>query len=475
MRSGTLNIHDVDDNPDDVYHQDPPPLEASFHMEDLHEITCELINRYPDLYVEIEPHISRSQKTPDLLWLDFYRDNDNSTGGSFLKLSGDTQCSQVSHGSTVFFGETTIHGEVNGTLSAAIRWIEQRFELKRSLEVDNDKLKLQPLEQTITPNLLGAVERLVHAKYYLDSMVDDSLGSYLTEDLGGGINSALFPSDFVLGVFPFVDGFNPCGPEFSALVPTSQTLGFGCDWRNAQGDKKEATTQFVTDSKRASLDPNIHRAEYMWIRPLGLIMPHEGKNRVDFLREESIDFIPARVTPYDYPAASRIQVYRINVKGLNQCWAILDGEMLQAIKHPAWALPVLKAYGVEVFEEWPSNFACEYEVFDEIAKLALPSNLRQLHSNKKYVYFSKVLRRIATEQEEVAVSFDQIRWLRLRSKEKWWWMLPAMILSIGAFSLLPNQIDIYVAEIAGAVFGGIMTLYFACTLKLFIVQRKLLK
>ena len=334
---------------------------------------------------------------------------------------------------------------------------------------------LRPLEQSISSEQLTAVNRLVQAKYYLDSMVDDGYGNYVTEDLGGGTSGSLFPSDFVQRVFPFIDGFEPCGSEFSALVPTSQTLGFGCKWRNTKGGEREARRQFVTDPKRASLASDIHRAEYMWLKPLGLIMPHEGKNRVDFLREEGVEFIPARVMPYDYPVASRIQIYKINVKGINQCWAILDGEVLQDVEHPLWALPVLTAYNVETFEQWPTNFACEHEIFDEIAKLSLPYNQWQWRNKSRYVYLSKVQSRIAKEQEDVAVSLDQINWMRLRAKDKWWWMLAAMILSIAAFALLPSTVDILIAETSGAIFGGVLALCFAYTARLFIIKRRFFK
>ncbi len=473
--SEMLDIHDTNNYSDDVYCPETPPLTAPFRMEDLHQITQELINRYPDIYIELEPHSAVDSQTPDLLWLDFYRENDDSTGGSFLKLSGDSPCSIVSHGTTVFFGQTTIHGQFTGSLEATLNWIERHLGLKRPFQADEDELRLQPLEQTLSPNLLLAVQQLVRAKYYLDSMIDAGYGNFMAEGLGGGVSGSLFPSSFVREIFPFIDRFVPCGTDISALVQTSQTLGFGCKWRNINGEERDARERFVTHPKRASAIRDIDRAEYMWMKPLGLILPHEGKNRADFLREEGVEYIPARVTPYDYPIASRIQIYNIKVKGLNQCWAVLDGDLLQVIKHPSWALPVLKAYGAEVLEEWPSNFACESEVFDEIAKLARPINLRQLHSNKKYLYLSKVLGRIEAEQEDVAVSFDQIKWLRLRSKEKWWWMLPAMILSIGAFALLPNEIDIYVAEFSGAIFGGIATLCLAYVSKLFVVKRKLLQ
>ena len=332
-------------------------------------------------------------------------------------------------------------------------------------------MELRPIDPMISKDQLLAINRLVLAKYYLDLQNFHFYDSWAIEDLAGRLS----PFEFAEKVFPFIDQYEPCGAEFSALVPVAQTLGFGCKWRSIKGDERERRKQFITDPKRASLDSDVHRAEYGWIKPLGLIIPFEGKNRVDFLREEGVDFIPAVVTPCDYPDAIRIQIYKINVKGVSQCWAVLDGEKLQANNHPSLAVPVLKALGVEILEEWPNHLVSEFEVFDELAKLALPHNQRRWLHKSKYIYLSKVIERVKAEQDDVAVSLDEIGCLRLRSKERWWLMLLAMVLSIGAFFLLPDQPDIYVAEIAGAVFGAVVAFWIAFTSKLFIVERKLLK
>ncbi|MFK8397762.1 hypothetical protein M2D07_004560 [Pseudomonas sp. BGr12] len=112
----------------------------------------------------------------------------------------------------------------------------------------------------------------------------------------------------------------------------------------------------LTDARALEKD-SLGRASYALVRPLGIFAPNEGKNRVDFLREEGIEQIPADVFYIDYPSADRLKLLRVEAGAFAETWAVLDGRWVERVAHPSWAIPVLNAYGVALEQEWPGEFA----------------------------------------------------------------------------------------------------------------------
>lgn len=117
----------------------------------------------------------------------------------------------------------------------------------------------------------------------------------------------------------------------------------------------------VTGPENATRD-HFERAQYFWIRPLGLVLPYEGKNRVDFVREMNGGSIPALVSAYDYPAAAQMKYFRVQVNGRLEYWAVLDERWVQRMEHPEWVVPVLEAYGVIEGRGWPDDYGTVAEV-----------------------------------------------------------------------------------------------------------------
>jgi hypothetical protein len=69
-----------------------------------------------------------------------------------------------------------------------------------------------------------------------------------------------------------------------------------------------------------------------------------------------VDWIPALVSPCDYPSPDRLAIYRVKVGNSHAWWAVLDDALLEPIRHPDWALLVLRAYGVKEYDTWPYQF-----------------------------------------------------------------------------------------------------------------------
>jgi hypothetical protein len=217
-----------------------------------------------------------------------------------------------------------------------------------------EQTALSSVDDGISDALRREVIALVDAKLLVDMIARPS-GSRLTEGLHDGGYGPKDGNEFFRAILPF-SSRSPIGKAFPAMVPTRQTIG--CSWKwwkdSLDADKVESYRAFFLDPARADEGPN--RAEYDWIQALGLFLAGEGKNRVTFLREMNEDWIPAHVTPCTYPAADRIAIYREKFAGEEKFWAVLDDRFAEPLEQPRWAMPILRAYGVELHASWPARF-----------------------------------------------------------------------------------------------------------------------
>lgn len=138
-------------------------------------------------------------------------------------------------------------------------------------------------------------------------------------------------------------------------VPTAHTLG--CSWRiwpdpNISKQEKEKVISYINS------EAGIKGTQYIHVPELGLFLPHEGKNRVNFCRFHNIEHIPANTSTVHYPDTQRIKIYvRQDPKrrDVRDVLAILDNRYVQKVNHYAYALPLLRAYGVTVLDAWPKD------------------------------------------------------------------------------------------------------------------------
>ena len=198
-----------------------------------------------------------------------------------------------------------------------------------------------------------AARELVDLKYRIDMAARDGTSGIprdLHGTMPGGEWGPHFGQEFFCSIIPFLPrDFETCSAT-ELMVPTSHT--FGCSWRwwpDRYCDEKDEH-----DIRRHIFsDYGLKSTSYTFIPQLGLFLPGEGKNRVNFCRHHEIEYFPARVYPHDFPEAKRISVYVHDTAGGLDVWAVLDDRYAQKMTHYAYALPLLRAYGVEFPGKWP--------------------------------------------------------------------------------------------------------------------------
>ncbi|EDT05910.1 hypothetical protein BamIOP4010DRAFT_0647 [Burkholderia ambifaria IOP40-10] len=316
--------------------------------------------------------------------------------------------------------------------------------------------KLDTVGAQISTKLREEIQQLVDAKYDVDELACHSLaGRRLTEPFHDGAYGPRIGTSFFRTVFPFSD-LEPCGDAFSALVPVSQTIGASWRWTTSSVPENERPALLASfqDPIRATSE-GYERAEFVWIKPLGLFLAHEGKNRVGFFRDMGAQWIPAHVAPYDYPAADRLAIYAATHAHKTVYWAVLDGRLLEPIDHPDWTLPVLRAYGVQEHHRWPHEFpAVDVVIAALTARLVNPVSGRQAPLDLRLVREKEEY-----ESEEIPCSLLDIGalsapWLFLAV------MFSVSIVAIMLVGIMPadwSNLRIAAGIAAGLGFGGLLT------------------
>jgi hypothetical protein len=308
---------------------------------------------------------------------------------------------------------------------------------------------LPKLGDIASPELEEAVIQLVASKHRCDAMVrqGDRLASLAGYGLELWTNDAPDGFAFWRSTFPFVHDGIP-GKSIAALVPARRTIG------DAHRRYPEAMPMEEQEEKLAFLQltdrtvwGNQECATYTWIRPLGLFLAGEGKNRVSLFQRLGIEWIPACVSAEDYPSPDRIVLYMIKGVCSPQCWAVLDGRWAEQLANPAWALPVLRAYGVEVEQRWPTELPPLTEVMRAQEEIAKDHRLK-----RPQVDLDVVRAREAWENEHVRVS--PLSRLSLTSSWKFvaaW--LTTVLISTSLLMVLPENWTT-VRLIAAGLLGG---------------------
>ncbi|WNU98985.1 hypothetical protein RS584_14810 [Enterobacter sp. DTU_2021_1002640_1_SI_PRY_ASU_LCPMC_013] len=102
------------------------------------------------------------------------------------------------------------------------------------------------------------------------------------------------------------------------------------------------------------------------IAPLGVWFAHEGKNHVHFLRSGGAIEMPAIVTTVDYPAASRLALYRLAVAGREKMWCMLDDRLAKRLRLPKLTHTLLTAYGLTPANTRPKNLPSPHMITDAL-------------------------------------------------------------------------------------------------------------
>lgn len=213
---------------------------------------------------------------------------------------------------------------------------------------------LSELGDIASPTLEAAVVQLVTTKHACDALARrrDRLATLAGQGLDFWPDEHNIPGGFCFfrKAFPFTQkGSSDRGTP--ALVPARRTISNAHRRYSEETTPEQTTLDFLQHPDRAVWN-NKEGAKYTWIRPLGLFLAGEGKNRVSLFQRLGIDWIPACVSIEDYPAPERIVLYMTKKAGLERCWAVLDGQFAEYVASPQWILPVLQAYGVKTESRW---------------------------------------------------------------------------------------------------------------------------
>ena len=288
---------------------------------------------------------------------------------------------------------------------------------------------LERIDDGISIELRDEIRTLVDAKYLVDKLArETTAGSRLTTAFHDGGYGPRYGTEFFRTVLPFSQ-MDSRGESFSALVPTAQTIGASWRWttRSVPEDERLSLLARLQDSSCAASD-SADGAYFVWIKPLGLFLAHEGKNRVGFFRDMRAAWIPAHVSPCDYPAPERLTVYEVKHANDTLHWAVLDGKSLEPLAHPEWSLPILRAYGVKHCSQWPTDFPSI-----ELTAAALSSRIvNPISSRPRPLDLCLVLEKEAFENEEVTCALVDIK----SFKPPWLFLLAAAIVGFDATLLL---------------------------------------
>lgn len=267
------------------------------------------------------------------------------------------------------------------------------------------------VDADLPPKLRQAVASLVRAKAHVDGLAHEA-----NIDLGLVSHNGLPPGEdgtsFFQEVFPFYGRWVPSESNVLRKVPLELTVGNSWKWQPRHVDPVERST-LIEDFQHGKdfHDPAI----VCWIVPLGLFLAHEGKNRVAFLRSEGETYYTALTSSYDYPAADRLLLVRVEGSHGDEWWAVLDGDEIEPLRHPEWALPVLDAYGVRTVKGWPADFPSYNATREAVASRSRKSTQ---HLNLPPISLNDVRAKEAKKFEIVSASFLDLQDVRLKRRVK---------------------------------------------------------
>ncbi|PIJ52145.1 hypothetical protein BL250_00595 [Erwinia sp. OLTSP20] len=200
----------------------------------------------------------------------------------------------------------------------------------------------------LTSAMVRAARDFVDLKFQIDTKARKS-----PESIPEGICESMNGDEFFDCIIPFRPKEGEVSESEFLYVPVPHT--FGCSWR-WWPDQKYFTGEDERKIRSHIFSYHgIGNTSYIFLPSLGLFLPTEGRNRVNFCRYHNIEYVPAKVYTDTYPAADRIKLYILEKNGLRDVWGVLDNRYVQRVKHHAFALPLLSAYGVDVLHKWPGN------------------------------------------------------------------------------------------------------------------------
>lgn len=207
-----------------------------------------------------------------------------------------------------------------------------------------ETVAIAPLELRVSDEMISASMALCSLKYFMDTQSRSYLGQpfindWMEESRG---TCAYMGHSFLRHIVPFLDWDEQKNNPFKALVNPLTVLGACIKGfpRHIKSDKVEEAV------RRYSQEPGSRDdVLYIWYRPLGILVAHEGKHRVAFMREHQQPAIAAWIEEASYPCHERLKL--IIPTGEDYWLALLDNRYLQVIERPCTTRAYMRAYGVK--------------------------------------------------------------------------------------------------------------------------------
>jgi hypothetical protein len=270
--------------------------------------------------------------------------------------------------------------------------------------------------QFCSPGVVSAAVGVVSIKAEFDVLSRSSAGSAIHRQVfqdGNGYGS-IGPHCFAAHVLPFYRYARSmhsaeCGrARYKALVPTASVVGDSWRWWPRHLDDAEQLR--VVDKVFSAFEvstpehPEIDCAQYCFVRPLGIFLAHEGKNRVALFRSRGLTHIPAVVSEDDYPEANRVRVFELS----GACLAVLDGRHVEHVRAIHLVRELMEAYGVVIEKIWAPEFADLHCVLTELEDLSSKNSFEPFAADMDKLKLDK-----DCEEAEVEVTLLDIEAIRL--------------------------------------------------------------
>lgn len=229
---------------------------------------------------------------------------------------------------------------------------------------------LQKIPLTATAPVVEAARRLVRIKEALDDLCASQNTTWAVNQLCPGLfNAAMSATDgnsFVSAIVPFVGA---AGPETPGLLDLGILIGESWRWKECFTSSPTAgeLETYLTETERACRG-NQDASLTTLIEPLGLAVAHEGKNRVRFLRDRGVEYIPSAVAYADYPAPERLRIFHLRQQAEDAVWCVLDRRWLRPLALPQLTHLILDPYGVSTSRTWPADLPSLDLVRDAVAR-----------------------------------------------------------------------------------------------------------
>lgn len=198
----------------------------------------------------------------------------------------------------------------------------------------------------VPSNLDSIVLKICSLKVQMDHRfsLDSIFGQAFVDDWMGSHNStAYWGSSFLSAILPFTNWYDDfASAQYRAYVDPCYVLGASIGGLPRNIEPKNIEKRITEYS---GFNGPLSEASYLWYKPLGLMVAHEGKHRVAFMRAHDQPLVAAWVRERSYPAPDRITIIE-GRDDRDQSLCLLDGRYVQVMQRPRVGQLLLQAYGV---------------------------------------------------------------------------------------------------------------------------------